>query len=83
MMHEAWAHSAFMWAMHLVLSDTPFFPVQIAAGAYLGWRPHSALLRLGMPSGRALLRPTLLHTLAVPDYLKNQARVEELGPGRQ
>ena len=38
MMHEAWAHSAFMRAMHLILSNTPFFPVQIAAGAYLGWR---------------------------------------------
>jgi len=38
MMHEAWVHSAFMRAMHLILSNTPFFPVQIAAGAYLGWR---------------------------------------------
>jgi hypothetical protein len=38
MMHEAWAHSAFMQATHLILSNTPFFPVQIAAGAYLGWR---------------------------------------------
>jgi hypothetical protein len=38
MMHEAWAQSAFMRAMHLILSNTPFFPVQIAAGAYLGWR---------------------------------------------
>ena len=47
MMHEAWAHSAFMWAMHLVLSDTPLFPVQIAAGAYLGWRPHSAYFGWG------------------------------------
>lgn len=36
--HEAWAHSAFMRAMHLVLSNTPFFPVQIALGAYIGWR---------------------------------------------
>src|SRR5438477_10180068 len=35
--HEAWASSAFMRAMHLILSNTPFFPVQIVAGTYLGW----------------------------------------------
>jgi hypothetical protein len=35
--HEAWVHSAFMRALHAILSNTPFFPVQIAVGAYLGW----------------------------------------------
>ena len=47
-LHEAWAHSALMRGMHLLLSNTPFFPVQIAAGAYLGhklyrrWEHRSA-----------------------------------------
>jgi len=47
--HEAWAHSAFMRGIHLILSNTPFFPVQITVGAYLGcklyrrWR-HRAML---------------------------------------
>ena len=36
-LHEAWAHSAFMRAVHLISSNTPFFPIQIAAGMYLGW----------------------------------------------
>jgi hypothetical protein len=36
--HEAWGDSALMRGMHLVLADTPFFPIQIAFGAYLGWK---------------------------------------------
>jgi hypothetical protein len=36
--HEAWADSAFMRGMHLISSNTPFFPIQIAVGAYLGWK---------------------------------------------
>jgi len=35
---EAWAHSALMRAMHVVLTNTPFFPVQAAVGAYFGWK---------------------------------------------
>jgi hypothetical protein len=34
--HEPWTHSAFMRGMRLIMSNTPFFPIQIAAGAYLG-----------------------------------------------
>ena len=41
--HEPWAHPAFMRGMHLILSNTPFFPIQIATGAYLGWKLYSRL----------------------------------------
>jgi hypothetical protein len=34
--HEPRAHSALMWAMRLIMSNAPFFPIQIAAGTYLG-----------------------------------------------
>lgn len=37
-LHESWMNSSFMKAMHLIVTNTPFFPVQIALGAYLGWR---------------------------------------------
>jgi hypothetical protein len=36
--HEAWADSALMRGMHLIRTNTPFFPIQIAVGAYLGWK---------------------------------------------
>jgi hypothetical protein len=39
--HEGWADSAFMRGMHLIFSNTPFFPIQIAVGAYLGWKLYS------------------------------------------
>jgi len=42
-MNEAWAHSAFMRGIHLILSNTPFFPIQIAVGAYLGWKLYNRL----------------------------------------
>jgi len=46
---ETWAHSAPMHLVHLILTNTPFFPVQIAFGAYLGWKlyrrwPHHSML---------------------------------------
>jgi hypothetical protein len=34
--HGAWGDSAIMRGMHLILTNTPFFPVQVVAGAYLG-----------------------------------------------
>ena len=36
--HEAWAESALTRGMHLIMSNTPFFPIQIAMGAYFGWK---------------------------------------------
>ena len=36
--HEAWAESALLQRMHWILTNTPFFPIQIALGVYLGWR---------------------------------------------
>jgi hypothetical protein len=36
--YESWADSAFVRWIHLISSDTPFFPIQIAVGAYLGWK---------------------------------------------
>ncbi len=36
--HEAWAHSALTRGIHLILTNTPFFPIQISVGAYLGWK---------------------------------------------
>ena len=37
-LHEPWAKSGLMQGFHLMMSNTPFFPIQIAAGAYFGWR---------------------------------------------
>ena len=34
--HEPWGDSALMRGLHLIFSNTPFFPIQIAVGAYLG-----------------------------------------------
>ena len=39
--HEAWLHSGLIRGMHLILTNTPFFPIQIALGAYLGWKLYS------------------------------------------
>ncbi len=39
-LHEPWTHSAFMRGIHLILSNTPFFPIQIATAAYLGFKLH-------------------------------------------
>jgi hypothetical protein len=36
--HEPWGSSALMRGMHLIFSNTPFFPIQIAVGAYVGWK---------------------------------------------
>lgn len=36
--HQPWGSSSFMRVTHFLLSNNPFFPVQIAAGAVLGWK---------------------------------------------
>ena len=36
MLNETWAHFAGMRGWYLILTNTPFFPVQIGVGAYLG-----------------------------------------------
>ena len=36
--HEPWGNSALIRGMHLLSTNTPFFPIQIAVGAYLGWK---------------------------------------------
>jgi hypothetical protein len=36
--YEGWSHSAGKEALRLIMTNTPFFPIQIALGAYLGWR---------------------------------------------
>lgn len=47
--HQAWAGSALMRRMHWILTNTPFFPIQIAVAAYFGrklyllWRHRSML----------------------------------------
>ena len=38
--HGSWGDSAIMRGMHLILTNTPFFPIQVVAGAYLGWKFH-------------------------------------------
>ena len=35
---EAWGDSFVMREMHLILTNTPFFPIQLVVGAYLGWK---------------------------------------------
>lgn len=35
---QTWVQSAFMRAAHLILSNTPFPPVQISLGGFLGWK---------------------------------------------
>ncbi len=37
-LHEPWRDSAFMRGMPLLLTNTPYFPIQIVVGAYLGWK---------------------------------------------
>jgi hypothetical protein len=36
--HEPWGNSALLRGMGWILTNTPFFPIQIAAGAYIGWK---------------------------------------------
>ena len=36
--HEPWGNSALLRGMGWILINTPFFPIQIAAGAYIGWK---------------------------------------------
>lgn len=38
--HETWARSALMGNIHRLLTNTPFFPIQIGVGAYLGCQLH-------------------------------------------
>lgn len=40
-LHEGWTNSAFFVGLHLVFTNTPFFPIQIALGAYLGWKLYN------------------------------------------
>jgi hypothetical protein len=42
-LHEPWGDSAPMRELHLISTNTPFFPIQIAVGAYLGWKLYRRL----------------------------------------
>ena len=46
--NEAWANSALMRGLHLILTNTPFFPIQIAFGAYLGWKLYRRWQHIAM-----------------------------------
>jgi hypothetical protein len=75
--HEAWVHSAFMRGMHLILSNTPFFPIQIAVGAYLGWRVyrrwgHRSMLWVWILPGVVLTYAVI----AIPTFSPSSLSVE-------
>jgi hypothetical protein len=79
--HEPWVHSAFFRGIHLILSNTPFFPVQIATGAYLGsrlylrWR-HRSMLWVWILPGTVLIYVML----SVPTFGSLPSSLGDAGP---
>jgi hypothetical protein len=41
--NESWENSRLVRGIHWILVETPFFPVQIAVGFYLGWKLYRRL----------------------------------------
>jgi hypothetical protein len=80
-MHEAWAHSAFMRGMHLILSNTPFFPIQIALGAILGGKlyrrwEHRSMLWVWILPGVVLTYAAI----AIPTFSPWSSSPADTGP---
>jgi hypothetical protein len=78
--HEPWGDSVLMRGMHLILSNTPFFPIQIAVGAYLGWKlyhrwGHHSMLWVWILPG-ALLAYALI---AIPTFSPWSTSLEPCG----
>jgi len=67
--HEPWGDSALMRGMHLISTNTPFFPIQIAVGAYLGWKlylrwVHRSMLWVWILPGALLIYAVI----AIPTF---------------
>jgi len=80
-MHAAWADSAFMRGVHLVFSNTPFFPIQIAVGAYLGWKlyrrwGHRLMLWVWILPGIVLTYAVI----AIPTFSPWASSLADTGP---
>lgn len=79
--HEAWAHSALTRGMHLILTNTPFFPIQIALGAYLGWKlyirwGHRSMFWVWILPGMALTYVII----AIPTFSPWSSSSADTGP---
>jgi len=79
--HEAWADSALMRGMHWIFSNTPFFPIQIAVGAYLRWKlyrrwGHRSMLWVWILPGVVLTYAVI----AVPTFSPWSSSLADTGP---
>jgi hypothetical protein len=79
--HEAWADSALMRGMHWIFSNTPFFPIQITVGAYLGWKlyrrwGHRSMLWVWLLPGAVLT----CVVIAVPTFSPWSSSAADTGP---
>jgi hypothetical protein len=68
-LNAAWADSVLMRGLHLMLTNTPFFPIQIACGGYVGWKlyrrwQHPAMLWVWILPGIVLTYAVI----AVPTF---------------
>jgi hypothetical protein len=80
-LHEGWADSSPMRGMHWILTNSPFFPVQIALGAYLGWKlyrrwGHRSMLWVWILPG-ALLAYAII---AIPTFSPWSTSSADTGP---
>jgi hypothetical protein len=79
--HEPWGHSALMRGMHLIFSNTPFFPIQLAVGAYLGWKlcrrwGHRSMLWVWILPGAVLTYAVI----AIPTFSPWSSSLADTGP---
>jgi hypothetical protein len=79
--HEAWAHSALTRGIHLILTNTPFFPVQITVAVYWGWKlysrwGHRSMLWVWILPGMALTYVII----AIPTFSPWSSSPADTGP---
>jgi len=79
--HEAWADSVLTRGMHWIFSNTPFFPIQIAVGGYLGWKlyrrwGHCSMLWVWILPGVVLTYAVI----AIPTFSPWSSSPADTGP---
>jgi hypothetical protein len=79
--HKPWGDSALMRGMHLIFSNTPFFPIQIAVGACFGWKlyrrwGHRSMLWVWILPGMVLTYAVI----AIPTFSPWSSSPADTGP---
>lgn len=79
--NENWTHSALMHGFHSILTNTPFFPIQIAFGAYVGWKLYRRWQHLAMLWVWILPAVVLTYAvIAIPTFSPWSDSAADMGP---